>query len=77
MEVREVIGILEQLLEKIAIIQQPPANRVDVSTTWAEIAKAKKLLGWEPKVDLDEGLRRCINWYLVHRGWAKDIDLWV
>jgi len=76
-EVREVIGILERLLEKPAIIQHQPTNRVDVSTTWADIAKAKKLLGWEPKVDLDEGLRRSVDWYLKHRGWAKDIDVWV
>ena len=74
-EVREVIGILERLTDKTAIIQQQPINRVDVSSTWADIAKAKKLLGWEPKVDLDEGLRRSVDWYLGHRGWAKDIDV--
>lgn len=28
-----------------------------------DISRAKTLLGWEPKVDLEEGLRRTINWY--------------
>lgn len=29
--------------------------------TLADISKAKRLLGWEPKVDLEEGLRRIIE----------------
>lgn len=28
-----------------------------------DIAKARRLLGWEPRVDLDEGLRRTITWF--------------
>jgi dTDP-glucose 4,6-dehydratase len=26
-------------------------------------------LGWEPRVDLDDGLRRTIRWYLENRAW--------
>ena len=30
--------------------------------------KAKKELGWEPKVDIEEGIRRYIEWYkMAHR----------
>ena len=31
--------------------------------THADIAKAKKLLGYQPKVNIDEGLNHFINWY--------------
>lgn len=31
----------------------------------ADITKAKKILGWEPKVNLEEGLKRTIEWFKV------------
>jgi nucleoside-diphosphate-sugar epimerase len=36
---------------------------VDVEMRIPNVEKALKLLGWEPKVDLDEGLARTIAWY--------------
>ena len=36
----------------------------------ADNAKAKKLLGWEPKVSLDEGLKRTIEWI------SKNLDMY-
>lgn len=35
-----------------------------------DISKARKLLDWQPTVDLDEGLRRCLSWYRATRGAA-------
>lgn len=32
-----------------------------------DISKAKELLGWRPKVPLDEGLRRTVDWYIKAR----------
>jgi nucleoside-diphosphate-sugar epimerase len=34
-----------------------------VATRALDISRAKKLLDWEPKVHLEEGLRRTIQWY--------------
>ena len=39
---------------------RPPDSEVERLV--ADTAKAKTLLGWEPEVDLDEGLRRTIEW---------------
>jgi NAD dependent epimerase/dehydratase len=39
---------------------RPPESEVE--RLIADTAKAKKLLGWEPTVGLDEGLRRTIEW---------------
>ena len=30
---------------------------------WASVEKARELLGWEPQVELDEGLALTITWY--------------
>ena len=39
---------------------RPPDSEVERLV--ADTTKAKRLLGWEPEVDLDEGLRRTIEW---------------
>ena len=73
----DLIEILEGLIDKKAIIRNNPANKLDVDKTWASIDKAKYLLGWQPKVDLEMGLNASVRWYLDHRDWAKDINLGV
>jgi len=40
-----------------------PWNSVDVELRIPDIGKARELLGYEPKVDLEEGLLRTIHWY--------------
>ena len=43
--------------------------------TWADIEKAKNLLGWEPKVSLDYGLEKSVDWYMENRAWLKEIQV--
>lgn len=61
---------IKSLAEKIVLlagsqseIVHVPKNYVDVDLRIPGIDKAKKLLGLEPRVDLDEGLLRTIQWY--------------
>lgn len=35
----------------------------DIRRRVPDVRKAKRILGWEPKVDLEEGLRRTVEWY--------------
>jgi nucleoside-diphosphate-sugar epimerase len=42
-------------------------NNADVELRIPNIDKARKLLGFEPRVDLEEGLRRTIEWYRGRR----------
>jgi len=44
-------------------IKFQPLHYTDVEMRIPNIDKARKLLGWEPKVDLNEGLARTIAWY--------------
>jgi nucleoside-diphosphate-sugar epimerase len=34
----------------------------EIPVTVADIRKARKLLGWEPKVGFEQGIRRCVDW---------------
>ncbi|MHC1710433.1 MAG: GDP-mannose 4,6-dehydratase [Methanomassiliicoccales archaeon] len=40
-----------------------PPQPGDVDHTWGDNAKARELLGWQPKVKIDEGLSRFVEWY--------------
>jgi len=48
-------------------------HKADVRATWANIDKARDLLGWAPQVHLEEGLKRSVDWYMDNRDWAKDV----
>jgi UDP-glucose 4-epimerase len=43
-------------------------DRADVELRIPSIAKARQLLGFEPKVDLEEGLAKTIEWYRALKG---------
>jgi len=60
--VKETISKLEKLLDKKAKIKQLPVQKGDVKHTFADIGKAKKLLGYKPKIKIDEGLKQEIDW---------------
>lgn len=37
-------------------------TKSEVERLWCDNSKAKRVLGWEPKIDFEEGLRRTIQW---------------
>ena len=59
---RELIAAIEKHCGRKAIIEQWPEQPGDVPHTYADISKAKKLLNYQPKVSLDEGLGRFVEW---------------
>lgn len=61
-EVREVIALLERLLERKANIDFLPERPGDMPITHADLSKANRLLGYEPQVPFEEGLREYVAW---------------
>ncbi len=59
----EGIAIVERLMEKKARIAYKPARVGDQLETSANIQKARKVLGYDPKITPEEGLARQIAWY--------------
>jgi len=70
-----VIARLEELLGKKASIEYRPFLKTDMTETGADITKALRLLDWKPETDLDEGLKKTVDWYLDNRSWLKDVKL--
>ncbi len=71
----EVIELIEKFTSKEAIIQNFDFPKVDIKETWADITKAKELLFWQPKVSLEEGIKRTVGWFEENWDWLKDIKL--
>jgi len=59
---REMIDLLGELLGKTVIIDQMPFPSADMQATFADISKARALLGYDPKTSMREGLTRFIAW---------------
>jgi UDP-glucuronate 4-epimerase len=59
---RDMIATLERVLGKQAIIDRQPLQPGDVPITFADISKARRLLGWTPATPLEEGIRRMAEW---------------
>lgn len=68
-----VISKIEEFLGKKAIIEYKDIHKADLKETRANIDKAYKILGWKPVIDLEQGLRKCIDWYIENKNWLKDI----
>ena len=72
---KRVIETIEAHLGKKAVIDYRPFHKADLKETWADITKAKNLLGWEPKVSFEEGIKKTVDWYLENRDWLKDVEV--
>ncbi len=44
-------------------------------TTWADITKARRLLGWAPQITTEAGFRKAVDWHVANREWLGRIDL--
>jgi UDP-glucuronate 4-epimerase len=63
----EFVRTLEKLLDRQAKIIDAPCPASEPLVTYADISKARRLLGYEPKVNVEEGLRRFIEWARAER----------
>jgi len=62
-ELRYLISLIEKNLGKKADIKQLPEQPGDVPITYADILKSKKILKYDPKVSIEEGIRRFTEWF--------------
>ena len=66
-ELRTLIELIEKNLGKKAIIEQLPDQPGDVEVTYADITKSKKMLGYNPRTKVEEGVPKFVEWYIGNR----------
>jgi nucleoside-diphosphate-sugar epimerase len=71
--INRLIQLVEEIIGKKAQVEYGPANPADMFQNWADVSKAKKLLGWQPQVGLREGVTRLVEWYNAEREWAREV----
>jgi len=58
------ISVIEKLLNKKANIKKCSAQMGDMKITYADISKAKKMLNFQPRVSIEQGMQKMVEWYL-------------
>lgn len=63
----ELIALLERELGQKALINRQPTQPGDVPQTYADVSKAHRLLGYDPRTPIEEGIRRFVEWFTRER----------
>lgn len=70
--INQMISAIENSLGKKAKINYLPMQPGDVNRTESDITKARKLLGYNPQTDFDEGIKKFIEWAKISKIFEKE-----
>ena len=69
--INALIEMIETLVGRKAQILRLPAHPADMQANWANVDKARRLLGWSPRVSLQTGVANLVAWYNSERSWTS------
>jgi len=67
---KKILKLMGKGEEMIEFVKDRPGHDLRYAMDYA---KAKKELGWQPEVSLEEGLKQTIDWYEKNQDWWKNI----
>lgn len=70
----QLIHMLENRIGRKAAVVHQPLNSADMLANWADTSKARRMLGWQPQVSLEQGVVNLVAWYQAERDWASQIQ---
>ena len=71
--INRMIELLEQYTGKKALIDRMDWNPADMRDTSADISKARRLLGWEPRTPPEAGFKALADWYRREASWLAPV----
>ncbi len=71
----EMISYIEEFTGRKARFEFRQFHKADVYETHADISRARRMLGWEPEVDLRRGIERTVEWFKDNWFWIKNLTL--
>ncbi len=72
-KLKYVIKLLEKNLGKKAKVRRLPRHPADITATWADIRRAKKLLSWKPRTFIEEGVEKTVRWFLDNKKFIRSL----
>ena len=60
----DIIVIIQNLTNRSSDVKFLPPRNFDVQKTYLAIEKAEEMLNWHPKINLEEGIRKTIEWLM-------------
>jgi len=66
-ELLDFIKVIEKALDKKAILNLEPMQPGDVVRTYADLTKSRKLLNYDPKTNIKEGMKQTVEWFIKNR----------
>jgi nucleoside-diphosphate-sugar epimerase len=72
-ELMYVINLIEDILDKKAVMKFLPRHPADVFSTWADIKKSRDMLNWYPKTVIEDGIRKTVQWYIENREFVNSL----
>jgi UDP-glucuronate 4-epimerase len=70
--VNEIVKMLAETMGVEPDVEYLPVQPGDVPVTWADVTRARAVLGYEPQVRIAEGLKRFVAWYREQDERSKD-----
>ena len=70
----DALRLIEKLVGRPAKIEHRPAHKADVRATWANITRAKELLGWQSQISHEQGIENSVQWYKDNRDLASELE---
>ena len=69
-----VIKLLEKHTGKKVKIKRLKRHTADAKDTWANIDKAKKMLGWQPTTTLEQGIEKTVKWFSDNSEFLRNLE---
>jgi nucleoside-diphosphate-sugar epimerase len=70
----DALRLIEKIAGRPAKIEHRPAHKADVRATWANITRAKELLGWQSQISHEQGIENSVQWYKDNRDLASQLE---
>jgi len=71
----EAINLIEKYSGKKAQFEYKEFHKADMKATLADINNAKELFNWQPEVNLEEGIKRTVEWTRDNWEWVKNTKI--
>ena len=70
-KLKKFIEAIEKACNKKARISYLPMQPGDVKVTYADIEDSINEIGFKPSIDIDEGMKLFVDWYIKYHGYQK------